>query len=38
MKAEGVDARKMAVVVPDDFVGFEVPTFYHLNPDTSRVG
>jgi len=38
MKAESVDARKMAVVVSDDFVGFEVPTFDHLNPDASRVG
>lgn len=31
MKAEGVDAREMAMVVPNDFVSFEIPTFYHLS-------
>ena len=38
MKTEGVDARKMAMVVSDDFVGLEIPTFYHLKPCASRAG
>ncbi len=25
-----VDARKMTMVVSDDFVDLEIPTFYHL--------
>jgi len=36
MKTEGVDARKVAMIVPDDFVGFEIPTFYHLKPGGSK--
>jgi hypothetical protein len=31
VKAEGVDAGKMAMVVPNDLVSFEIPTFYHLS-------
>ena len=30
VNSEGVDAGKMAVVVPDDLVGFEVPAFDHF--------
>ena len=32
MKTEGVDARKVTMVVSDDFVGLEIPTFHHLKP------
>jgi hypothetical protein len=31
MEAEGVNARKMAMVVSDDLVSFEVPALNHLN-------
>jgi hypothetical protein len=36
MKTKGVDARKVTMVVSDDFVGLEIPTFYHLKPGASK--
>jgi hypothetical protein len=30
MEAEGINARQVAVIVPDDLVHLEVPTFHHL--------
>jgi hypothetical protein len=38
MKAEGVDTRKTAMVEPDDFVGLEIPTFYHLSQAHQGLG
>jgi hypothetical protein len=36
MKAEGIDTGEVAMVMSDDFVGLEVPTFHHLNPRVSK--